>query len=51
VIREALVERGIDEDRIEINWFGGSDPIVPFSDLDGRWVNRRVEFYIVRPGD
>ena len=51
VIREALVERGVDEDRIEINWFGGSDPIVPFSDLDGRWVNRRVECYIVRPGD
>lgn len=48
VIREALVERGIDEERIEVNWFGGSDPIVPFSDHEGRWVNRRVEFYIVR---
>lgn len=48
VIKEALIERGIDEGRIEINWFGGSDPIVPFSDLEGRWVNRRVEFYIVR---
>lgn len=48
VIREALIDRGIDEERIEVNWFGGSDPIVPFSDLEGRWVNRRVEFYIVR---
>jgi flagellar hook assembly protein FlgD/outer membrane protein OmpA-like peptidoglycan-associated protein len=48
IIREALVDEGVSEGRIEINWFGGSDPIVPFSNLEDRWINRRVEFYIVR---
>jgi flagellar hook assembly protein FlgD len=48
VIKQALVERGIAPERIETAGFGGDFPLVPFSDLEQRWVNRRVEFILVR---
>ncbi|MFQ3619323.1 MAG: FlgD immunoglobulin-like domain containing protein [Spirochaetales bacterium] len=48
VIKEALIERGIVADRIETEGFGGSKPLVPFSDLEKRWINRRVEFILLR---
>ncbi len=47
-IEQALVERGISGDRIEIKFFGGARPIVPFSNLEERRINRRVEFYLIR---
>ncbi|MFW5694656.1 MAG: FlgD immunoglobulin-like domain containing protein [Alkalispirochaeta sp.] len=47
-VREALIERGMDPDRITIVGRGGSDPIVPHTDLDNRWKNRRVEFILIR---
>ncbi|MEX2444411.1 MAG: FlgD immunoglobulin-like domain containing protein [Alkalispirochaeta sp.] len=47
-VRRALVERGMDPDRITILGRGGSDPIVPHTDLDNRWKNRRVEFILIR---
>jgi outer membrane protein OmpA-like peptidoglycan-associated protein len=43
-VKNALVERGMDPDRIEIQFFGGTRPIVSVHDLDVRWKNRRVEF-------
>jgi outer membrane protein OmpA-like peptidoglycan-associated protein len=47
-VREALIERGMDADRISIVGRGGSDPIVPHTDLENRWKNRRVEFILIR---
>lgn len=28
--------------------YGGNRPIVPHSDLDNRWKNRRVEFILIK---
>ncbi len=47
-IREALVAQGIDAGRVTTVGLGAQDPVVPFSDLDNRWKNRRVEFVLVR---
>ena len=27
---------------------GGTEPVVPFSDLKNRWKNRRVEFILIK---
>jgi len=43
-VRNALVNRGMDPNKIEIQFFGGTQPIVSVHDLDVRWKNRRVEF-------
>ena len=48
VVKEALVQRGIAPERIETEGYGGSSPLVPFSDLQKRWINRRVEFILLR---
>jgi len=47
-IRDALVSLGIDAGRITTVGIGAAAPVVPFSDLDNRWKNRRVEFILVR---
>ena len=47
-IKQALVAQGIDTTRISTVGIGGAEPVVPFSDLDNRWKNRRVEFILVR---
>jgi flagellar motor protein MotB len=47
-IKAALVAEGIDARRISTVGVGASQPLVPFSDLDNRWKNRRVEFILVR---
>ncbi len=43
-VKEVLVDRGMDPGKIEIEYFGGTEPIVSVHDLDVRWKNRRVEF-------
>lgn len=43
-VEDALIERGMAEEKIEIEYFGGTQPIVSVHDLDVRWKNRRVEF-------
>jgi hypothetical protein len=48
-IRDALVERGVDSSRLSLEWWGKLRPLVPFDDIEGRYVDRRVEFYLVRP--
>lgn len=45
-IREALVQRGISSSRMSTAGFGGYQPVVPHSDIDNRWKNRRVEFIL-----
>lgn len=47
-VRRALIERGMDADRISIVGRGGADPIVPHTDRENRWKNRRVEFILIR---
>lgn len=45
-IREAFIERGIDAARMRAEGRGGSEPVVPHSDLTNRWKNRRVTFIL-----
>ena len=47
-VKKALVQRGIQENRIVMEGYGGEFPIVPFSDLVKRWIDRRVEFILLR---
>lgn len=46
-IRDALVERGIAEERLSTEGYGGSNPVVPHDDMENRWKNRRVEFVMM----
>lgn len=48
-VQNALVEEGIDKDRIELQWFGGTNPIVSVEDRKIYWKNRRVEFLLIKP--
>jgi len=45
VVRE-LAARGVPKNRMEAVGIGGARPIVPHSDVNERWRNRRVEFYL-----
>jgi len=47
-IRTALIAQGIEAARVSTSGIGAAEPIVPFSDLDNRWKNRRVEFILVK---
>lgn len=48
-VREALIELGIEGERIKTAGIGAAEPIVPFTDAENRWKNRRVEFILLRP--
>ncbi len=45
-VKKALVEMGMDPERIEMEAFGGQYPLVSVTDLSIRWKNRRVEFAV-----
>lgn len=47
-VKSALVERGISANRITTVGQGGTEPLVPHTDLENRWKNRRVEFILIR---
>ncbi len=47
-VKDALVEGGLSESRITAVGRGGMEPIVPHTDEDERWKNRRVEFILIR---
>ncbi len=47
-IKQALSDRGINRNRMKTSGFGGYKPVVPHSDLQNRWKNRRVEFILVK---
>ncbi|MBB6481337.1 gliding motility-associated C-terminal domain-containing protein [Spirochaeta isovalerica] len=47
-IRDALIMRGIDGNRISTGGQGGYMPVVPHSDPINRWKNRRVEFILIK---
>lgn len=46
-IKGYLVEKGIREDRLRTAGYGGTRPVAPNDDDEGRALNRRVEFLIV----
>jgi len=47
-VKEALIKGGIKTQRIETAGRGGKNPIVPHTDLEQRWKNRRVEFILLK---
>ena len=47
-VKETLVELGITRSRMTTVGMGGTQPVVPHSDLDNRWKSRRVEFILVK---
>jgi len=47
-IRQALISRGVAPNRLTATGIGGIQPVVPHSDLQNRWKNRRVEFTLSR---
>ncbi|MBN1696082.1 MAG: OmpA family protein [Spirochaetales bacterium] len=47
-IKEGLVASGVEKNRIETIGKGCKYPVVPHGDLENRWKNRRVEFYLTK---
>ncbi|MFW5684227.1 MAG: FlgD immunoglobulin-like domain containing protein, partial [Spirochaetota bacterium] len=47
-VRAAMIEEGIAERRVSTLGRGGTEPVVPHTDLENRWKNRRVEFILIR---
>jgi outer membrane protein OmpA-like peptidoglycan-associated protein len=47
-VKGALVLLGVDAERIKTAGFGGSRPVVGYSERAGAWKNRRVEFILAR---
>ena len=45
-VQRALTERGVPRSRLSTKGVGGSNPLVPHSDEENRWKNRRVEFIL-----
>jgi len=43
---DELIARGVAPNRLSAEGIGGDEPIVPHGDLEERWRNRRVEFYL-----
>ncbi|MBI9102822.1 MAG: OmpA family protein [Spirochaetales bacterium] len=48
MIKEVLIQEGVDGNRLLTEGLGGSNPIVPFEDKENRWKNRRVEFILLK---
>lgn len=47
-VRSILITMGIGASRLSAAGLGGTMPLVPHSDLDNRWKNRRVDFVLIR---
>lgn len=45
-VMQALIILGVDRERMEVQAYGGSRPVVPHSDRANLWKNRRVEFLL-----
>lgn len=48
-VMRALIILGVERARMTPVGYGGSFPVVPHSDLENLWKNRRVEFLLERP--
>lgn len=47
-VRDYMISRGISANRIEYIGYGGEKPITDNTNVEGREVNRRVEFVIIK---
>ncbi len=47
-VQKYLSDKGISQDRIEVKFFGETEPSVPNTSMENRRMNRRVEFKIVK---
>lgn len=45
-IKDALLERGLKAESMNVMGLGANRPLIPFSDLQNRWKNRRVVFIL-----
>ena len=43
-VKDALIEKGLNPDKVIVHTFGGKSPIFSISDEKENWKNRRVEF-------
>ena len=48
LVRQLLVQDGVDQRRLSVVGMGSADPVVPFVDAANRWKNRRVEFILIK---
>ncbi|MFP4329641.1 MAG: FlgD immunoglobulin-like domain containing protein [Spirochaetaceae bacterium] len=49
-VMQALIILGVDRERMEVVGVGGAEPVVPHSNVDELWRNRRVEFILQARG-
>ncbi|MDA3949650.1 MAG: OmpA family protein [Spirochaeta sp.] len=49
-VMRALIILGVDRNRMTVEAYGGDRPVVPHSDRENMWKNRRVEFLLHREG-
>ena len=47
---EYLASKGVPRDRLEYVGYGEANPVAPNDVIEGRALNRRVEFTILEPG-
>ncbi|HUX13428.1 MAG TPA: gliding motility-associated C-terminal domain-containing protein [Spirochaetia bacterium] len=47
-VKDALAARGISAARMTVAGLGDVDPVVPDTDIENRWKNRRVEFILIK---
>ncbi len=47
-VKQALVERGVAASRMSTVGLGAANPIVPFSDSQNLWKDRRVDFVLLK---
>ncbi len=47
-VKEYLVSKGIESDRLETRGFGSDNPVAPNTTEEGRQKNRRTEFHIIK---
>jgi outer membrane protein OmpA-like peptidoglycan-associated protein len=47
-VRDYLLSKGVDAERVEFEGFGGEKPLTDNDSASGREINRRVEFVIIR---
>jgi flagellar hook assembly protein FlgD len=48
VVKNMLVQNGVDARRMSVIGLGSSEPVVAFTDVVNRWKNRRVEFVLIK---
>jgi outer membrane protein OmpA-like peptidoglycan-associated protein len=47
-VREYLIDRGIPRERLEVVGYGSSRPVASNDTPEGRAMNRRTEFHVIK---